>query len=154
MQYNYVSPPSTWERDEPKSLQIESRRCRTPKSAPNSRPPSTTRSSSSRPTSRRSLSQHPNRKGQMNANYQMTLSIFTHRDGKLLVLKHEMSPLFSVRRRNFVSVRVFIVSDVDPQYRVSNFYNFFEVATFGLNLLIKAHKKDSILVGHPYFFLE
>ena len=71
LQYNYVSPPSTWEREdhEPKSLQIEGggggRRCRTPKSAPNSRPPSTTRSTASRgggPTSRRSSSQHPNRK--------------------------------------------------------------------------------------------
>merc|ERR1712001_487242 len=58
----------TWEREdhEPKSLQIEGggggRRCRTPKSAPNSRPPSTTRSTASRggPTSRRSSSQHPN----------------------------------------------------------------------------------------------
>ena len=64
-----MSPPSTWEREdhEPKSLQIEGgggRRCRTPKSAPNSRPPSTTRSTASRggPTSRRSSSQHPNRK--------------------------------------------------------------------------------------------
>ena len=120
MQYNYVSPPSTWERDEPKSLQIESRRCRTPKSAPNSRPPSTTRSSSSRPTSRRSLSQHPNRKGQMNSNYQMTLSIFTHTDGRLLV-ESIKCPLFPSGVGKFVSVRVFIVSVLDPQYRVSNF---------------------------------
>ena len=75
MKYNYgaSSPNTTWDRDcknelqnGPKSLQIldyeaNNRRCRTPKSAPNSRPQSSTRSSSAtRP--RRSLSQHPNRK--------------------------------------------------------------------------------------------
>jgi len=67
MKYNYASPacssPSTtWEREnnEPKSMpDPEIRRCRTPKSAPNSRPQSSTRSTSRQ---RRSLSQHPNRK--------------------------------------------------------------------------------------------
>ena len=64
MKYNYASPacssPSTtWEREnnEPKSMpDPEIRRCRTPKSAPNSRPQSSTRSTSRQ---RRSLSQHP-----------------------------------------------------------------------------------------------
>ena len=83
MKYSYgtSSPSSTWDRDlnnkhdtgGPKSLQPTSavvpdvgsngRRCRTPRSVPNSRPQSSTRSaSSSRP--RRSISQHPNRKCQ------------------------------------------------------------------------------------------
>merc|ERR1712241_702060 len=66
MKYNYAnspacsSPSTTWEREnnEPKSMpDPEIRRCRTPKSAPNSRPQSSTRSTSRQ---RRSLSQHPN----------------------------------------------------------------------------------------------
>merc|ERR1712001_148374 len=67
MKYSYGgSPVTTWERElnhAPQSLQPEQEsnnklRCsRTPRSAPNSRPQSSTRSAS-RP--RRSLSQHPN----------------------------------------------------------------------------------------------
>ena len=109
MKYNYASPacssPSTtWEREnnEPKSMpDPEIRRCRTPKSAPNSRPQSSTRSTSRQ---RRSLSQHPNRK---NIFCREALNILLHTPQCLKIIEKKVSLQFLILLSKIHLIRFF-----------------------------------------------